>query len=364
MEPGRAPASPARPRRRAPAPRAPSPRTPARGSVVRGEEAGAHGEAGVVDEFDRPRLVLEPLGHPLTSSRSPRSAANCSTRGPSGMEPGRLGLQPRGVAGDEHEVQAAGRERPGERGADAGGGARDERGCHAAYDTDPMTSRPGPRPWAGSPGTCSSPAAPASSARRCSSACWSPTPTPASRCSSAARAQSAEDRVRKLLPSPSSSPGGRRRPGRGGRGSSPSASPHRGLARRGPAAARRPRRCDPQRVDRVVRPADRRGVRHQRRRRPRALRGAAESGADPHVVHVSTCYVGGMRKGVLPEACLMHDVDWRAESDGGRGRAAARRARSRASPRRCATHAAARAAHGKEGPQAVAQATEAARSTG
>ena len=28
------------------------------------------------------------------------------------------------------------------------------------------------------------------------------------------------------------------------------------------------------------------------------------SGGDPHVVHVSTCYVGGLRKGVAPEACL------------------------------------------------------------
>ena len=37
------------------------------------------------------------------------------------------------------------------------------------------------------------------------------------------------------------------------------------------------------------------------------------SGADPHVVHVSTCYVGGVRKGVLPEASLDHDADWHVE---------------------------------------------------
>jgi HAD superfamily hydrolase (TIGR01490 family) len=87
----------------------------------------------------------------------------------------------------------------------------------------------------------------------------------------------------------------------------------------------------------------------------------AESGADPHVVHVSTCYVGGIRKGVLLEARLPHDVDWRAEAD------AAARARDRAelASREPAVlqrlMAEARSAHGKQGPQAVAQATEAAR---
>ena len=30
-------------------------------------------------------------------------------------------------------------------------------------------------------------------------------------------------------------------------------------------------------------------------------------------MHVSTCYVGGLRKGVAPEAQLTHEVDWRAE---------------------------------------------------
>ena len=37
------------------------------------------------------------------------------------------------------------------------------------------------------------------------------------------------------------------------------------------------------------------------------------SGGDPRVVHVSTCYVQGLRKGVAPEARLTHNVDWRAE---------------------------------------------------
>ncbi|HEY2763647.1 MAG TPA: HAD-IB family hydrolase [Pseudonocardiaceae bacterium] len=37
----------------------------------------------------------------------------------------------------------------------------------------------------------------------------------------------------------------------------------------------------------------------------------------PHVVHVSTAYVAGTRKGVVTEAALDHDVDWRMELDMG-----------------------------------------------
>jgi fatty acyl-CoA reductase len=86
-----------------------------------------------------------------------------------------------------------------------------------------------------------------------------------------------------------------------------------------------------------------------------------QSGGNPHVVHVSTAYVGGLRKGVVPEARLAHSVDWRGEF------AAARDARARVemSSRRPETLrrflAEARAEHGKEGPQAVARAAEAAR---
>lgn len=85
------------------------------------------------------------------------------------------------------------------------------------------------------------------------------------------------------------------------------------------------------------------------------------SGSSPHVVHVSTCYVGGLRKGVVPEARLEHTIDWRAEF------AAARSARERVEL--ASRHPAqlrafmdrARAEHGKEGPQSVARASEAAR---
>ncbi len=39
----------------------------------------------------------------------------------------------------------------------------------------------------------------------------------------------------------------------------------------------------------------------------------AEVGGSPHVVHVSTAYVAGTRKGVVTEAALDHEVDWRLE---------------------------------------------------
>jgi fatty acyl-CoA reductase len=39
-----------------------------------------------------------------------------------------------------------------------------------------------------------------------------------------------------------------------------------------------------------------------------------EGGARPHLVHVSTAYVAGSRKGVIPETTLDHKVDWREEA--------------------------------------------------
>src|SRR5207244_9931459 len=35
------------------------------------------------------------------------------------------------------------------------------------------------------------------------------------------------------------------------------------------------------------------------------------SGGRPHLVHVSTAYVAGMTKGVVPETTLDHRIDWR-----------------------------------------------------
>ncbi|AXH36292.1 NAD-dependent epimerase/dehydratase family protein [Humibacter sp. BT305] len=85
------------------------------------------------------------------------------------------------------------------------------------------------------------------------------------------------------------------------------------------------------------------------------------SGSDPHVVHVSTAYVGGMRKGIAPERKLEHTIDWRAENDAAKS---ARRRVEMASRQPEVLRgflAKARAQHGKVGPQAVAKAAEEAR---
>ncbi len=86
-----------------------------------------------------------------------------------------------------------------------------------------------------------------------------------------------------------------------------------------------------------------------------------ESGGDPRVVHVSTCYVGGLRKGVAPEARLTHEVDWRAEYTAARAARERVELLSRESDQLRVFMDAARAKHGKEGPQAVAKASEEAR---
>jgi alcohol-forming fatty acyl-CoA reductase len=80
----------------------------------------------------------------------------------------------------------------------------------------------------------------------------------------------------------------------------------------------------------------------------------AGSGSRAHLVHVSTAYVAGIRKGVVPEGPLTHNVDWRAELDAA---LAARSDVERLSRRpevleRCID--AARAEHRKAGPQTVA----------
>jgi alcohol-forming fatty acyl-CoA reductase len=78
------------------------------------------------------------------------------------------------------------------------------------------------------------------------------------------------------------------------------------------------------------------------------------SGSTPHLVHVSTAYVAGNRKGVIPEATLDHRVDWRAEAD----LALAARRDVEAASRRPevldALMAKARREHSRAGPQTVA----------
>ena len=86
-----------------------------------------------------------------------------------------------------------------------------------------------------------------------------------------------------------------------------------------------------------------------------------ESGADPHVVHVSTAYVGGIRKGIVPEARLGHSVDWRCEFEAARDARVRVEMASRQPEILRRLMGDARAGHGKEGPQAVAKAAEAMR---
>ncbi len=44
-------------------------------------------------------------------------------------------------------------------------------------------------------------------------------------------------------------------------------------------------------------------------------RGLLASGSRPSLVHISTAYVAGVQKGVIPEATLDHRVDWQLEAD-------------------------------------------------
>lgn len=88
---------------------------------------------------------------------------------------------------------------------------------------------------------------------------------------------------------------------------------------------------------------------------------AAATGNAPHVVHVSTAYVAGARKGTVPEQSLDHTADWEREL------AAALAARdeverqSRRPEQLSRIVADARREHAKAGPQSVAAAAEQAR---
>jgi phosphoserine phosphatase/nucleoside-diphosphate-sugar epimerase len=85
------------------------------------------------------------------------------------------------------------------------------------------------------------------------------------------------------------------------------------------------------------------------------------SGSDPHVVHISTAYVGGIRKGIVPEASLLHTVDWRAEYEAAKTARTRVEFESRQPEALRAVLGDAKSRHGKAGPQAVAQFAEAAR---
>lgn len=86
-----------------------------------------------------------------------------------------------------------------------------------------------------------------------------------------------------------------------------------------------------------------------------------DSGQDPHVIHVSTAYVGGISKGLRQEGRLVHDVDWSAEYDA----ALDARVRVEAESRRPETLRArmrtAALRDGRMGPKAAAASAEEAR---
>ena len=83
--------------------------------------------------------------------------------------------------------------------------------------------------------------------------------------------------------------------------------------------------------------------------------------SDPHVVHISTAYVGGVRKGIAPEGSLTHTVDWLAEYEAAKSARNRVELESRQPEALRRQLASARAQHGKTGPQAVAQFAESAR---
>jgi fatty acyl-CoA reductase len=82
------------------------------------------------------------------------------------------------------------------------------------------------------------------------------------------------------------------------------------------------------------------------------------TGNRPHLVHVSTAYVAGVTKGVVPEAPLEHQVDWRLETDAAMGARDRVEEASRKPEMLDRFMAKARREHGRSGPRNVARAAE------
>jgi alcohol-forming fatty acyl-CoA reductase len=78
----------------------------------------------------------------------------------------------------------------------------------------------------------------------------------------------------------------------------------------------------------------------------------------PHLVHVSTAYVAGNRKGVIPEATLDHKVDWRSEAELALRARQDVEAASRKPELLDSFLRKARAEHGRAGPQSVSDDAE------
>jgi fatty acyl-CoA reductase len=86
--------------------------------------------------------------------------------------------------------------------------------------------------------------------------------------------------------------------------------------------------------------------------------GVLASGSRPHLLHVSTAYVAGVRKGVISEATLDHRVNWRLEADLALQARADVEAASRKPEILDSFLAKARKEHGRAGPQSVADNAE------
>jgi HAD superfamily hydrolase (TIGR01490 family) len=88
------------------------------------------------------------------------------------------------------------------------------------------------------------------------------------------------------------------------------------------------------------------------------LRAVRAGGASPHLVHVSTAYVAGLRSGHIAEGRLAHDVDWAAEqASAARARQAAEDG-SRAPEQSAVFLAEAQAKHLRAGAQTVSRDAE------
>jgi alcohol-forming fatty acyl-CoA reductase len=86
----------------------------------------------------------------------------------------------------------------------------------------------------------------------------------------------------------------------------------------------------------------------------RLYEAVGRSGSRPHLIHISTAYVAGVAKGIVPETTLDHRVDWRTEADlAGRARADVE-ASSRRPEQLDRFLADARSRHSRAGPQTVA----------
>ncbi|PRY16799.1 SDR family oxidoreductase [Kineococcus rhizosphaerae] len=77
-----------------------------------------------------------------------------------------------------------------------------------------------------------------------------------------------------------------------------------------------------------------------------------------HYVHVSTAYVGGRRRGAVPERAVEHSVDWRSETESGLRLAARIEEDSRLEERLKGFLRAAERDHGRAGPLSVAAGAE------